>query len=107
MNWGNLTAKDFSRVITKLSLEPSGSPNRRAPHAVYWYMLNGQKTLRITLPNTHGGSGSISTGFLQQIKKSFWLNTRQFENLVECPLMPDEFEKIIREKISGEKSPDS
>ena len=102
MNWRNITAKDLGKVSNKLSLEPSSS-QRRAPHPVYWYVLDGKKTLRITLPNVHGGSGSMSTGFLKQIQNNFHLNTRQFEDLAKCPLTADEFEQIVREKLGTQK----
>jgi hypothetical protein len=98
MNWRNITAKDLGKVTTKLSLEPSSS-QRRVPHPIFWYILDGKKTLRITMPNVHGGSGSMSTGFLKKIQSSLHLNPRQFEELAECPLTPDEFEQIIREKL--------
>ena len=98
MKWRNITARDFEGVVGKLSLEPSKS-SRRAPHPVYWYSIDGKKTLRVTLPNTHGGSGSVSTGFLKQIRNNFHLNTRQFEDLVDCPLTPEEYEKIVRESL--------
>lgn len=102
MDWRNITAKDFAKVVTKLSLEPSKT-KRRAPHPVYWYKLDNNKTLRVILPNKHGGSGSISTGFLQQIKNNFRLSTQQFEDLIECPMTADEYEKIIREKLEGQR----
>ncbi len=99
MKWRNITAGDLAKVVNKLSLEPSQF-KKRAPHPVYWYCLDGKKLLRITLPNLHGGSGSIPTGFLKQVQNNFRLNTRQFEDLTECPLTPEEYETIIREKLS-------
>lgn len=99
MKWRNITPSDFLRVAQKLSLQPSDS-KRRAPHPVYWYRLGGKKILRITMPNIHGGSGSLSTGFIKQIQNNLRLNTNQFEDLVECPLSADEYEKILRERLS-------
>ncbi len=52
------------------------------------------------MPNIHGGSGSLSTGFIKQIQNNLRLNTNQFEDLVECPLSADEYEKILRERLS-------
>ena len=98
MKWRNITAGDLIKVAHKLSLELSQA-KRRSPHPIYWYCLDGKQVLRITLPNIHGGSGSISTGFLKQIQNNFRLNSRQFEDLTECPLGAEEFEKIIREKL--------
>ena len=97
MKWRNITTKDLGKVINKLSLELSNT-TRRAPHPVYWYILDGKKILRITLPNIHGGSSSLSTGFLKQIQNNFHVDTDQFCNLVECPLTAAEYEQIIREK---------
>jgi hypothetical protein len=51
------------------------------------------------MPNIHGGSGSVSTGFLTQVRKSLRLDTPQFEKLAECPLTPVEYEALIREKL--------
>jgi hypothetical protein len=98
MKWRNITAKDLQGIIQKLSLEQT-QRKRRAPHPVYWYRLDGKKELRITLPNVHGDSGSISTGFLQQIKKSLRLSNREFEDLVECPLTGEDFEGIVRARL--------
>jgi len=98
MKWRNINASDFGKVIKKLSLQPSQS-KRRAPHPVYWYCLDGKKVLRLTLPNLHGGSKSVSTGFIKQIQNSLRLDTRQFEDLTECPLTAEEYEGIIRGKF--------
>lgn len=98
MRWRNITAKNLGKLAGKLSLELSNS-KRRAPHPVFWYCLDGLKILRIKLPNIHGGSGSVSTGFLKQIQNNLHLNTRQFEDLADCSLLANEFEKIIREKL--------
>ena len=103
MNWQNFTAKDIERVVTKLSLEPS-KLKRRAPHPVYWYMLDKKKALRVTLPNKHGGSGSVSTGFLQQIRNNFLLNTQQFEDLIQCPMTADEYETIVRAILAEQRT---
>ena len=99
MKWRNITAGDLVKLAYKLSLEPSQA-KRHSPHPVYWYCLDGKKVLRITMPNIHGGAGSISTGFLKKIQNSFRLNSRQFEDLAECPLSAEEVEKIIRAKVN-------
>ncbi len=98
MKWRTITVADLGKVIKKLSLQSSQS-NRRAPHPVYWYCLDGKKILRLIMPNTHGGSKSISTGFLKQIQNNLRLDTRQFEDLTECPLSAEEYEAIIRDKL--------
>ncbi|MDY7079413.1 MAG: hypothetical protein SXV54_21075 [Chloroflexota bacterium] len=100
MRWKNFTVDDLQKgLVDKLTLEPV-KKRRRAPHPVFWYVLDGKKEIKVTLPNVHGGSGSISIGFLQQIKRGLRLTNRQFEDLVNCPLTADEFETIIREQKS-------
>jgi len=98
MKWRNITARDLSKIVDKLSLELSKTKGR-SPHPVYWYHLDGKKMLRITLPNIHGGSTSVSVGFLRQVQNNLKVNTRQFEELFECPLTSKDFEIIIREKL--------
>ena len=99
MKWRNITSSDLSKVVSKISLEPS-KLHGRAPHPIYWYLLDGKKALRIKMPNVHGGSGSMSTGFLKQIQNSLKLSTPQFVELVECPLTSEGFEVIIRSKLN-------
>jgi hypothetical protein len=98
MKWRNISFAQLNIVVNKLPLELSKS-KKRSPHPVYWYLIDGKKTLRVTLPNEHGGSGSITPGFIKQIRNSLKVNTRQFEGLVDCPLTSEEFEKIIRNKL--------
>jgi hypothetical protein len=96
--WQNFTRKDLTKgLVKKLALEPSSSKRRRAPHEIYWYVQDGKKELRVPIPNQHGGAGSISTGFLQQIRRWLRLTTSQFEDLVNCLLSVGEFDAIIRE----------
>ncbi len=72
---------------------------RRSKHPTYWYLLDGKKVFIVKMPNLHGGSGSVSKGFLKQIRMKLRLDTRQFEDLVDCPLTAKEYEEIIRNTI--------
>jgi hypothetical protein len=100
MKWRNFTCDELYKGIAhKLDLEQSET-RQRSPHPVYWYVLDGRKVLRITLPNRHGGAEAISTGFLQQIKRSLRLTTRQFEDLVSCLLTAEEYEQITRKQTT-------
>jgi len=105
MKFFNITCADLYKIVDKLSLEPSKN-KRRSPHPVFWYRLDGRKVLRTTLPNLHGGSGSISTGFLKSIRNNLRLTTQQFIDLIECPLTPEEFEAIVYQTL-GSKNPHS
>ena len=97
MKWQNIKAKELHGLIDKISLEPTKS-KRRSPHPIYWYKLDGKRTLRLKLPNISGGSGSVSKGFLQNVKNNLRLKNREFEDLVECPLTSEEFEGLVRER---------
>lgn len=92
MKWSNFSHSDSRKVIRKLKLEQTDANSR---DEVYWYYVNGKKILRVTMPNKHSTS-SLSRGFITQIRMSLKLNTRQFEDLVDCPLSPEQYEELIR-----------
>ena len=69
MKYPNVAAKDFAPVIRKLSLEEA--PGKRGKHPVYWYLLDGKKTMRITLQNIHCGMHALTTVFQKQIRGVF------------------------------------
>lgn len=95
----NLQPSDFQRVVRKLDLEKTKS--KRGPHPVYWYILNGKRQLRVTLPNTHGGSDPVSTGFIKAIRNNLKINSQQLVDLIECPLSADEYRHIIQKILAG------
>ena len=97
MSWQNITAKDLQKVVRKLSLERGAG--KRSAHPVYWYYLDGKKTLRVTLPNIHGGSSAVSTGFLDHVRENLRVTRPQFVNLVDCPLSAEEYEQIVRSAL--------
>ena len=97
MSWRNFTARDVLGITEKLGLEQVRKRGR-AGHPVFYYLLDGKRQLRVTLPNIHGGSGSLSTGLLQNIKTKLRLTSREFEDLVNCPLTAEQFEGLVRER---------
>lgn len=97
MNWQNITAKDLQKVVRKLNLERGAG--KRSAHPVYWYYLDGKKMLRVTMPNIHGGSSAVSTGFLDSVRENLRMTRPQFVDLVDCPLSADEFERIVRSAL--------
>jgi hypothetical protein len=86
---------DMMTIVKKLSLIERESSGRN-PHPVYWYYLDGQRRLKVTMPNQHGGARSLTPGFLNAIKRSLHLTTEQFIDLAKCPLSADEYEEIVR-----------
>ena len=99
MSWRNIKSRDLRGIVGKLNLEER--KQKRAKHPTYWYYLDGRKQHMIKLPNIHGGSGSISTGFLQNIRNQLMLTNDQFVDLVNCPLSSEEYEQIIRERTES------
>jgi hypothetical protein len=97
MKWSNFSYYDSREVIRKLALEKTQA---RSHDEVYWYYLDGKKQLRVTMPNRHGSSKSLSTGFIKSIRDDLLLSTREFEDLVDCPLTAEKFEEIVRLRSS-------
>jgi len=100
MKWQNITANDLQSIVNKLSLEPT-KQKRRSPHPVFWYNLDGKKTLRVTMPNMHGGSKSLSTGFIKKIRENLKINNQELVDLAECPLSAEEYESLIRDRLEN------
>lgn len=97
MNWKNFSFSDSLKIARKLNLEET---NARSRDPVYWYSLDGKKTLRIVMPNRHGSSKKpISTGFIKQIRDNLKLSVEELEELVDCPLSPERYMEIIRERL--------
>ncbi len=99
MKWSNITSKDLDKgIVQKLQLEPSLS--KRSRERKFWYILDGEKQFSVVLPNIHGGSGSVSPGYIQSIKRSLRLtDNTEFVDLVSCKKTADEYEDYIREHL--------
>lgn len=96
MKWSNFTFSDSQKLIKKLDLERAPG---RGHDEVYHFCIDGQMALRVVMPNEHGGSGSISRGFILAIRRNLMLETREFEALVDCNLSAKQFETKIRGKL--------
>ncbi|MFH1523738.1 MAG: hypothetical protein ABIF04_02130 [Chloroflexota bacterium] len=94
----NLTANDIIANVTK-KLNLINIQGTREQHGDYW--LDGKFEFKVTMPNQHGGSGAISTGFLKVCRNSVFLSAPQYADLVRCPMSDKDYEKIIREKIAS------
>lgn len=95
MSYLNTSARDLQSIIRKLSLERASGT--RSKHPVYWYILDGKKQLRVTLPNIHGGSNKLSPGFIKGVRDDLRLSSTQLVDLVKCPLSADDYADIIRQ----------
>lgn len=100
----NLTSKEINQIVPK-KLELKNVHQGRERYGEFW--LDGKFQFHVTLPNIHGGTTALSTGFLKQLRKSTFLTTQQYFDLVKCPLTGERYIEIIREmlqKLSEEES---
>jgi predicted RNA binding protein YcfA (HicA-like mRNA interferase family) len=88
MKYGQVT----SALEEKLGLDFRHGKDRSA-----WFVLEGKKRLRVTVPKTH--SGDLAVGTLQAIRKQLKLATTEFLDLVSCPMTGPDFEELVRQKI--------
>ena len=94
----NLPAKQiYASVTKKLKLK-----NVRGTRERYGdYYLDGKYQFKVTMPNEHGGSGSISTGWLKVCRESVFVSAAEYADLVRCPMTEKQYERLIREKIAA------
>jgi hypothetical protein len=62
-----------------------------------WFSLDGIRTARITIPM---GRKNIPPKTYKSMATQLKLNIQQFDDLLECPLDKDGYEKIIRNTIN-------
>lgn len=94
----NLTAKQIVSSVTK-KLALTNVRGTREQHGDFF--LDGKLQFTVTMPNIHGGSGSISSGWLKVCRDSVRLKTSEFADLVRCPMSGEAYEQIITEQIKS------
>jgi len=63
-----------------------------------WYILQGKKILRVTVPKGH--SGEVSPKIINKVIGSLRLNREEFRLLYNCPWTSSDYEKKIRNLIA-------
>ncbi|MBM3241568.1 hypothetical protein FJZ31_35250 [Candidatus Poribacteria bacterium] len=53
------------------------------PHFTGWYILEGKKTHRISVPK---GRKTLSAGVQKDVREKLRLNEEEFSSLIECPM---------------------
>ena len=94
----NLSAKQINQNVPR-KLKLVNLQGTREQHGDYY--LDGKFQFKVTLPNEHGGSGSISTGWLKVCRDSVLLTTNEYADLVRCPMEGSKYEQLIRERIAA------
>ena len=94
----NLTARQINKSVPKkLSLQKLETT--REQHGDYY--LDGKYQFRVTMPNIHGGSGSVSTGMLKIARESVHLTSREYADLVRCPMTGEQYDEKMRDKLTS------
>ncbi|MDO9530147.1 MAG: hypothetical protein Q7J27_13460 [Syntrophales bacterium] len=60
-----------------------------------WFEKDGVKVKRITIPK---GRKPIGKGLYNEMGKQLALTTSEFDDLLECPLNREKYEKILKHK---------
>ena len=61
-----------------------------------WYWLDGVKVLRITVPK---GRKFVPPGTYANMARQLKLKTGEFDQLLDCPLKKEPYDKLIRPQI--------
>ncbi len=63
-----------------------------------WFRLDNRKTARITVPK---GKKNIPPKTYKSMATQLKLNVEQFDELLECTLMKEGYEKIVRQSLGS------
>ena len=64
------------------------------PHFTGWYILEGKKTHRISVPK---GRKPLSTGVQKDIREKLRLGEEEFFSLIECPMKGKDYAERMQE----------
>jgi hypothetical protein len=62
-----------------------------------WFRLGGRKATRITVPK---GRKNIPPKTYKSMASQLKLNAQQFDELLECTLMKDDYEELLRKYLA-------
>lgn len=88
----NFSPKDITAALeSKLRVDFRNGKERNG-----WFILDGKKIIRFTIPHVHSTWGKGTVG---DVRRKSRLDQQQFKDLVECPLSLTEFEEIQRKLV--------
>ena len=61
-----------------------------------YHTLDGEEPQPVTTIMSHGADRDISDRLLGQMARQLHLTRRQFDNLVDCTLLQDDYEAMMR-----------
>lgn len=83
-----------TREIENALIKKGFEENRQGCHKVYTY-VSGGKRIGISTMTSHGNI-EYSGRMLSNMRKQLFLERRQFDDLVKCPLTKEELIQIYR-----------
>lgn len=89
----------LNRRKVKATLEDKGFRKRERDHTFFIYFTeNGEKTPVLTKMSHGSNHREISDEFVSRMAKQCKLTTKEFTQLVECPLSREEYEEKLKAK---------
>lgn len=88
---------DYGGVTRALEAKV-GLDFRSGRERVAWYVLEGKRRFMVHVPKKH--RGDLPPGTAGAIRNDLKLTTRQFRDLVDCPISGADYERLIRQKIA-------
>ena len=92
----NFGKRECARAVEKI-----GGKRRTTKESNAWYMLDGRRLFRVTIPK--GKAGDFAIGTKKNIVNQFRLTNEQFGQLHECTLSGTDYESLIRAKMAEGK----
>lgn len=91
----------LKRSAVESSLEAKGFKKASGDHSFYIYHTkSGLKTIVRTKTSHGSGYKDISDDLVSKMAKQCKLTTKDFRNLIECPLSRDEYEtKLVQQGL--------
>ena len=72
---------------------------RKGSERVGWYILDGKKLVRISIPKIHGGGACLSPGLTKKVMNNLKVSVDEFIALYECPMTGTHYEQKMRELV--------
>jgi len=80
----------YNAISNKLEIQFRTS----GPHFTGWYILEGRKTHRISIPK---GRKTLSTGVQKDVREKLRLDEEDFISLIKCPMKGKDYAAKMQE----------
>ena len=83
-----------NKVYNVISNKLENQFRTRGPHFTGWYILEGKKTHRISIPK---GRNPLSTGVQKDVREKLRLDEEEFSSLIGCPMKGKDYAAKMQE----------